>query len=305
MTSPLGVQPYGFTDAPDYIEKITYAIWNRPERDPELISRYYGPDSPIHMDSGDLRGADPVIANTHARLQAFPDFHGVIDDTIWTGDETNGYRTSMRWTWTATNTGPSPFGPATLRPVCFSAIANCVVRGEVIVEEWLGTNPLSLARQLGFNAATTLASHTPPPPGTTGTRPTWTPDVSGPGLVVTEAWDAAFNAGAPARMSAIHAPNSTVRVGADRELQGPDAVTAWAAGWQKAAPGLIWSLDDQYWLPGQDGDPDRVASQWTLQNEDIRICGISHHHVSHGRIVAEWTHYDELALLAQGVTELP
>lgn len=57
-----------------------------------------------------------IVANTRERLRAYPDFHGVIDETIWTRDE-HGVRTSICWTWTGMNTGAgaSPLGPATGR----------------------------------------------------------------------------------------------------------------------------------------------------------------------------------------------
>ena len=67
-----GVTSFGFSDVRDYIEKITNAIWNGPDRDPELVRRYYGPATPIQTDNGDVIGAEQVTANTHARLRAFP-----------------------------------------------------------------------------------------------------------------------------------------------------------------------------------------------------------------------------------------
>ncbi|MDQ6740894.1 MAG: ester cyclase, partial [Actinomycetota bacterium] len=149
--SPHGLKPYGFDGPVDYIERITYDIWNLPHRDPELIRRYYAAHTAIHLDAGDLLGDEIVIANTNARLRSYPDFHGIIDDTIWTGSEEEGYRTSMRWTWTGTDTGGTGYGPATGRMVTFTAIANCILQGEVIVEEWLGANPFAQARQLGYS----------------------------------------------------------------------------------------------------------------------------------------------------------
>jgi predicted ester cyclase len=304
VTASPGVRAYGFADAPDYIEKITYAIWNGPDRDPSLVARYYGPDTPIHMDGGDLYGADAVVANTEARLVAFPDFHGVIDDTIWAGDEESGYRTSMRWTWTATNTGPSAFGPPTGREVRFSAIADCVVRGQVIVREWLASNPLALAAQLGLDHEQALARLAPPAPGIADVRPEGEPSSTGPGRVVADAMRACAE-GDVATVTRAYAPEAVVTLGPDRGLAGAAGVAAWGERWRAAVPGLTWSLDDQYGRPAERGLPERVATRWTLAGEGVRVRGISHHHLAGGRIVAEWTHYDELALLAQGVAELP
>ena len=105
-------------------------------------------------------GDEIVIANTHARLGTYPDFHGVIDDTIWTGSEEEGYRTSMRWTWTGTDTGGTVYGPATGRPVTFPAIAHRLVPVEVIAVEWLGANPFAQSLQLGSSLEEPV-QHTP------------------------------------------------------------------------------------------------------------------------------------------------
>lgn len=304
----LGVRPFGFADITDYIKGITYAIWNGPDRDPGLCSRYYAADTAIHLDGGDVVGADRVIANTRARLAAFPDFHGVIDDTIWTGDEATGYRTSMRWTWSATHQGPFVFGAASGKPVRFAAIANCVVRGQLIVEEWLGTNPLSLARQLGLADDEALARWTSvnPTPGA-GAVPSWSPSIDGPGLVVAETLDRAWNGRDTSALRRGYADTAIATIGPDRSLDG-GAIEQHFANWLRLLPDLSWTIDDQYWRQDDEKSPARVATQWTIRGHatagPVRITGISHHHVHAGQVIAEWTHYDELALLRQ-CGELP
>ncbi|TDD86839.1 hypothetical protein E1293_08855 [Actinomadura darangshiensis] len=304
MAEELGVRPFGFADAPDYIEKITYAIWNGPDRDPGLIARYYGAGTPIHMDAGDLRGADAVIANTEARLTAFPDFHGHIDDTIWTGDEETGYRTSMRWTWTGTNTGPSVFGPATGRSVTFTAIANCVIRGEVIVEEWLAADPVDLARQLGLPGQEALRSDQPPPADATTPRPLVSGACGDAGQVVANSWKTRLDGPSGSEVD-DYAQDAVVSVGPRRTLRGRAAIAGWANGWRGLATGLTWSLVDQYSRPPRAGEAERVATQWTLTGSGLRLSGISHHHVLDGEIVAEWTQYDTHAVGMAGSCSLP
>lgn len=304
--SATGVRPYGFADVTDYIERITYAIWNGPDRDPELVRRYYTPTTPIHADGGDIVGADAVTANTLARLRAFPDFAGRIDDTIHTGDEDRGYRTSMRWTWRATNTGPSVFGPATGRTARFTAIANCVVRGETIVEEWLSSNPLALARQLGLSDEESLArsAAAAPEPGR-GTRPSWTVRLDAPSERVVTAWRTALNGRDPGVVRHAYHRDAELRHGPDRSRQGAEGIESWFRSWLDRLPDLSWEVDDAYALRGGNDRPDRVATQWTLRGthreRPVRISGITHHHVVNGLIVREWTEFDELALLRQGL----
>ena len=50
-----------------------------------------------------------------------------------------------------TNLGHSEFGPATGASADVVTIADCVVKGYVIVEEWLARDNLHLAQQLGID----------------------------------------------------------------------------------------------------------------------------------------------------------
>lgn len=299
-----GVTSHGHRDVSDYIEKITYAIWNRPGRDPELVSRYYGPSTTIQTDGGDILGAQQVIDNTQARLRAFPDFDGVIADTVWTGSEATGYRTSMRWTWTATNTSSTVFGPATGKPAQHSAIANCVIEGDQIVDEWLSSNTLSLVRQLGFSEQHAVTSWKASDPGpVSGKRPSWNVTPDGPGSTVAELLDGVFNRRDLSVVEHGYSQGATQQRGIDRSSPSRAGIRHWYEQWLDRCPALSWSVDDSYWLPAEDQRPARVATQWTLHGETydapFRIAGISHHHVQEGRVVAEWTEYDQLALLAQ------
>jgi predicted ester cyclase len=306
--APLGVRPHGFDGVVDYIERITYDIWNGADRDPGLCHSYYGPETPIFMDGGDVVGAARVVANTEARLLAFPDFHGVIDDTVWTGDEATGYRTSMRWTWSGTGSGPSIFGPATGRPVRFAAIANCVVRGKLIVEEWLGVNPLSLARQLGVDPATALERWTAVNPVPGADAPPRLPAVpSGPDAdgaiaAVVALLDAVVTSRDLGAVARAYSPDAVLLHGIDRPHAGAESVRAYYAGLLDLLPDATWRLDDAYAAP-QDSLPARAAVQWTLtgtcDGSPVRLSMFSHSHVVDGRIVAEWVEYDELALLRQ------
>ncbi|WP_028278436.1 ester cyclase [Arthrobacter sp. H5] len=299
--SPPGLHPYGFNGPVEYIERITDDIWNLPDRDPSLIRRYYAPHTAIHLDAGDLVGDELVIANTNARLRSYPDFHGVIDDTIWTGSEDEGYRTSMRWTWTGTDTGGTVFGTATGRPVTFTAIANCIVRGEVIVEEWLGANPLSQARQLchGTDAAV-RATHYPKVPLVAVPTFGFTPTSAG------EVVQRAFTSALDGRITpGLYAPDCRNHFAPDRNEVGVAAVEAWAAGLRAALDQFTVHVDDQYALPSHRGMPDRVATQWRIigtgPKGPVQLSLISHHHLNDGRVTAQWLAYDELALAHHGI----
>lgn len=137
-----------FTDIIDYILRITHEIWE--EKGIGRIYDYYGYNCPVHTTEGTIYGREAVMAGTVATLAAFPDRRLYGDEVIWAGDDVNGFYTSHRLTHMGRNTGYSSFGPPTGRQVRYTAIADCVVRENVIVEEWLARDNVMLVRQLGF-----------------------------------------------------------------------------------------------------------------------------------------------------------
>lgn len=299
--SPQGVVPYGFDGPVDYIERITNDIWNLPQRNPELIRKYYSPATAIHTDAGDLTGDEIVIANTLARLRSYPDFHGIIDDTIWTGSEGEGYRTSMRWTWTGTDSGGTGFGPATHRTVKFVAIANCIVQGEVIVEEWLGANPLSQARQLGYSAEDAVRA-TIYPPVPTVARPRFSYKATPEGELVINALVKTLQDGQESELFAADCRSSFAP---DLEGSGTQPIVRWAEGLRAALGPIGIDVDDQYSLPAGHGQPQRVATQWRLSgvgpDGPVEFLLVSHHHLANRHITAQWLAFDELALAHHGM----
>lgn len=302
MTIPqAGLRPFGFDGPVDYIERITYGIWNLPNRQLDLIRRFYSSSTAIHLDVGDLVGDDVVVANTSARLRTFPDFNGVIDDTIWVGSEEEGYRTSMRWTWTGTDTGGTVYGPATGRPVTFTAIANCIVLGEVIIEEWLGANPLAQARQLGFGLEAAVAA-TRYPSVSGVAKPSFTFAPSPAGDFVKRAFVGALTGELDAGLFAVDCANEFAP---DWKEAGVAVLVRWCARLREALSGITVEIDDQYFMPASAGHPLRVATQWRIggvgPRGQVEVGLISHHHLEDERIFAQWLAFDELALAHQGV----
>jgi len=73
-----------FVDFPDYIIRITDRIWH--DRDVELCAKYYTEDCLIHTLTGQIIGADTVINNTYATMEAFPDRVLDADNVIWSDE---------------------------------------------------------------------------------------------------------------------------------------------------------------------------------------------------------------------------
>lgn len=313
-----------FTDVVDYIEKSTSWIWD--SKNPGLIYRFYTPLTVVHTSDGTTFGRDTVIENSIKKMAAFPDIKDHVEDTIWTGNDRDGYLTSMRWTWIARNTGWGIYGAPTNRRVIVEGIANCVVRGENIIEEWVVYNEVSLLRQLGINVRAylhqlagegalapdaagdvdRLLAQDPPPP---------MPAAQGRDLDVEhfvrrhahEVW----NRRMIGMVDEFYAPNALVHSTSDRELYGSGDVKQDVLATISMLPDCRKFVDEVYW--NRDGENTyRVASRWTVVGTNtgpsrygpptgrrVRIMGITHQRIDHGRVVEEWTQYGEFSLLKQ------
>jgi len=143
-----------FVDFPDYIVRITDRIWH--ERKVELCLKYYAPDSLIHTQSGQIKGAQTVVDNTHATLASFPDRVLDPDNVIWSkdapqpGSDNPVFYSSHMITSKMTNLGASEFGVATGRKVKVITIADCACRDNVVFEEWLVRDYATVVQQMGF-----------------------------------------------------------------------------------------------------------------------------------------------------------
>lgn len=138
-----------FVDFPDYIVRITDRIWH--QRQIEKCLDYYTPDCAIHTLAGEIVGAETVVANTHATLEAFPDRRLEPDNVVWSNDGDAGFYSSHLITSSMTNLGPSDFGPATGKRVKVITIADCACQDNRIYEEWLARDYSGMAIQMGHD----------------------------------------------------------------------------------------------------------------------------------------------------------
>lgn len=81
-------------------------------------------------------------------LEGFPDVYVHVADVFCAGDEEAGYKTTMPYVLTATNTGPSMYGPATGRKVKYHGIANCFIKK--IHGRWMYTNEWDVGDMWSF-----------------------------------------------------------------------------------------------------------------------------------------------------------
>jgi predicted ester cyclase len=314
-----------FEDIVHYIEKSTYQIWDL--KNIGLIYRYYTPTTVVHTSDGDTFGYEEVVRNSTIKMAAFPDIRDLIEDVVWTGNDQDGYRTSMRWTWTARNTGHSIYGPPTGRRVIVSGIANCIIKGENVVEEWVAYNEISLLRQLGLDVGEVLrrasandASPVLEPTGEIdrlvgqGSLPEFPPkNTEGFDIedFVRRGFHDIWNRRMFGEIPNYYAPNYHCHGASDRELYGLDDFTQDMLAKIAMFPDATVYIDDLYWND-DGGGRYRTAVLWTMlgthngpgiygspTGRRVRVVGITQHRVRGGKFVEEWTEYGEFNLMKQ------
>lgn len=314
-----------FRDIVHYIEKSTYQIWD--QKNLGLIYRYYTPTTVVHTSDGDTYGYEEVVRNSAIKMAAFPDIRDLIEDVVWTGDDRDGYRTSMRWTWTARNTGHGVYGPPTGRKVVVTGLANCVIKGENVVEEWVVYNELSLLRQLGLDVREFLRrvpdDDRRPAPGSFGEverlagqgPPPALPPKESEGFdiedFVRRSMHEVWNRRMFGKIPDYYAPGYRCHAASDRELHGLGDFTRDVLARIAAFPDATMHIDDLYWNDDGEGRY-RTAVLWTMlgthdgpsvygspTGRRVRIMGITQHRVKDGKFVEEWTEYGEYNLMKQ------
>lgn len=312
-------------DIADYILGITYEIWE--QRRVGLIHQYYTDDCKVYGLDGIVTGSQAVVDGTLQTLASFPDRPLMADNVIWSGNREQGFYSSHRLTSHMTNTGATLYGGATNRRVRTMNIADCVVEDGRIVREWLARDTMTLVQQLGFDpvaAARTMAA------SRTAEHRTWlAAEIDRVGAVrpASElaartaplddperfAWRTLVSAWANDAKTFFdcHAPYSVLQRSPVQHFSGREAVLGYYAGLAQAIGDACVSVDHVAALPFADNGVD-IAVRWTASGihsgrlhgieptqMPVLILAITHWRCLAGRIVAEWTIFDDVALLSQ------
>jgi len=97
-----------------------------------------------------INGRDGLAAFMKEWLKGFPDVFIMASDLFCEGNDEAGYKTTMPYVLTATNSGPSVYGPATGRRVQYHGIANCYIKR--IDGQWQYTNEWDVPDMWSFLA---------------------------------------------------------------------------------------------------------------------------------------------------------
>ena len=325
---PLAGFDEDYVDIVDYIVRCTHKIWE--ERSVGLIYTHYSSNIVIHTADGTTYGRDRVIADSIKTMNAFPDIRLFADDVIWSGNDQDGFHSSHRISWTGHNRGHSIYGPPTGRKVVRYGVAQCLVKENRVIEEWICRDELALVRQLGYDehalaremarkaADTGIAPPVPPALGEVGRlngqstpEPPVTPagedDIEG---FVRRSFHEIWNWRLLNKLRDYYAPNYLAWVPPYRKIHGQSDYMVWILSLMAAFSDLSLTVDHVCSMGTTRAG--RVATRWWLQGthdgpgsfgeptgKRINILGITHQQMRDGQFVQEWTCFDQFALLKQ------
>jgi predicted ester cyclase len=273
-----------------------------------------------------------MVRDTIQRLVSYPERRGMATQVIWNGNDKDGFYTSHLVTGSGRHTQYGHLGAPTGRPFVSRTIADCMVIRNKIYREWIVADNMTIARQLGLdpNALAVKAARSSFERGLLSVDigengrmlgqnpPEWEADTS---LANTDleadvlGWlHEVFNKRMFGKIREVYAPNVQFHGPMMRELYGAAAVTHQHLG-------LLGSIPDAGFFPqhvasveSEEGGT-KVAVRWIMEGHHlgygllrdlgeptgkrIQVLGITHLHIKDGKVVDEWTLYDELALLTQ------
>ncbi len=323
-----------YVDIVDYIVRITHRIWE--DQDVGYIYDTYSPGCRLHDDSGFKYGVEQLVTGTMQAINALPDVRHYADDVIWAGDDEQGFLTSHRAINIGHHTGPWRWGPPTGRKLETWVIANCLVRENEIVEEWVLYNTAAKLAQLGIHVAAAarvygneggvaplserdltevdrlLGGRKPEPYPPSPTRSGF--DVE---YTVRALFHNTFNRRDLSAIDRAYAPTVRWHGTTNRTGYGRGDVRAFARGLMSTFPDLGVAVDEVYWM-GNDREGYRACVRWTgtgthrgygmygqPTGRRAHLWGIVQLYFSGGQIVEEWNLFNEFDVLAQLLRDEP
>jgi predicted ester cyclase len=319
-----------YTDIVDYIIRCTHRIWD--ERNIGLIYSHYTHNCTVYGTMGTVHNREEMVHDTIQRIVTMPERRGMGTQVIWKGNDVDGFYTSHLVTGSGRHTQSGQYGEATGRSFNTRTFADCMVFKNRIYREWIVGDTMALFRQLGLDPdayAATIAKArydkglTALDIGENRRLLGQYPPESKPDLSIASTemeahtlnWlHEAFNKRMFGVMKDVYAPAVMYHGPMLREMTG-------AAGVLHQYLGLLGSIPDAAFLPQHVCSVDseeggvKVALRWVMEGHHLghgilkslgaptgkalQVMGISHFHYKDGKIVDEWTLYDEMSLLMQ------
>ena len=299
-------------DLVDYILGITFEIWEQGRID--NINDYYAQEVEVYSLEGLTSSAKEMVDKTHSTLASYPNRLLIADDVITSGSAKQGF-SSHRIISPMTNLGKTVFGPATGREIQTMNIADCEVKEGLITREWLVRDNLAVTKQLGFDpleCSRIIAQQFDDKHSAWLSSEFARTTKAGPASIFAQGiLENCWIKGDNKSLESIYAPYCVLKRAPLSIYSGREAVLQHHANLRSAFPDAALSIDHVCSQPF-DGNNERVAVRWSIaayhrgefagrpaSGKPVYIMGVTHWQMVDGRITAEWTVFDELAVLAQ------
>ncbi len=312
-----------FINITDYIHRTTARIWEG--KQVGLIYDYYAEHCPVYTMTGVSMRAEDVVQSTLATLASFPDRTLEAINIVSGKGPSGSLHTSHLIRSHMTNFADSVFGPVTGKDATILVIAHCIVKDNKVIKEWLVRDNYSLVVQLGhdpLDVAQTWAQNERSESFTewrnleikritqsvSRQRTSYTDD---PELFVKSALQNIWNARLIGDVNLFYSTDAVYHGVAGRKFAGPNEI----AGFYMKLLGTISDLRfsvDFVCSSDLDGGGSLVAVRWSLcgihsgpalygqpTNSQIFLIGESQFRLLNGKVVEEWTIFDELSVLAE------
>jgi pimeloyl-ACP methyl ester carboxylesterase/predicted ester cyclase len=316
-----------YTDIVDYIVRCTHRIWD--ERDVGLIYTHYTHNCVAYTTMGTMYDRETHIRDTIQRLVEFPDRRGLAQQVIWRGDDSAGFYTSHMTHGQGRHSQYGMYGKPTGRTFLTRTVADCMIVENRIYKEWIVRDNMGPVIQLGLDphafaldiATRKLEAGEPIMEVVENRRllgqypPETEADISiahddGEAQLLRDLHHI-YNKRMFSRIHEIYAPNCQWHGPLMREYYGVAAVL-------QQTMRLVALIPDGYYVPqhicsveSEEGGT-KYAVRWTLDGHHLGygplgaptghplfVMGVTHYHIRDGKIIDEWSVYDELSMLAQ------
>ena len=318
MKPDLGSYP----SVPDFIYGITREIWEDRGIGGKL-DKYYAPDILLRAATGFTGSNQGVTAQTLQTLHQFPNRQLVGEDVVWTGYDDGSFLSSHRLTSVMTHTGDGILGRAQGKVVRSRIIADCWVRDQVVVEEWLVRDQAAFARCLGLEPRA-LAEDMVERERRQGVPVSFfLPAHDKPGKFKPAVQDDEIVAGVVSHLmrlwhsketaairdlyfhgAAFHAPGGSL-------LYGHGDIDTFVLGYLASFPDAEYRVESAQ-VNRDPERPVRIALRWSLSGSHsgfghfgeptgapVYVMGMSHLQVTKGRVMAEYMVTDEVSVWKQ------
>jgi predicted ester cyclase len=321
-----GFEPV-YTDIVDYIVRCTHRIWD--EKNIGLIYSHYTHNAVVYTAMGATHSREEVVRGTLQRIAEYPERRGIASQVIWGGDDREGFYTSHLVTSVGRHTAAGPYGPPTGRSFTSRTIADCMVYRNRIYREWLIRDGMGMLLQLGIDPDVVAEKMAADHVARGNTAPELGDAVR---LLGQEAPQAEADTGIAgteeeaALLQMLHtlwnwrdfsivraryAPQVMWHGPRMRDLYGTGALTHQLIALLAMLPDASWTAHHICSVPSNERGR-KFAVRWTLHGhhmgwgamgaptgKPVFVLGASHFHIVDGRIVEEFSLWDELAMRAQ------